>query len=128
MSEVSIVAQKVWLIISAFIIGTISVGAIAVIAWWFITNFSIYAKSIREEPTNSRNSYAAIADAGWSNYLNMKERYDFVVMEYERTLAKKDQKIELMEEWDLQRMKRISQLEKQLTDNGIEPNKLEFVA
>lgn len=114
MDEVSIVAEKSWLIISTCIIAVMAVGAIAVIVWWFITNFTVYGKKIRDDSNSRLEGYAAAADAGWSGYISMKDKYNKAVYDYEEKLDK-------MEEWDLKRINYIDKLRKQLRDNGIEP-------
>jgi hypothetical protein len=114
MNEVSIAAQRAWIIISTCIIVVMAVGAVAVLVWWFVTNFSGYEKKIRREDAVRQAPYAAAADIGWTRYYEIKDLYQQSVKEYES-------KINRLEKWDRKRIKRIKDLEKQLRDNGIEP-------
>lgn len=114
MNELQIAAEKSWIIISTCIIAVMAVGAIVVLVWWFITNFTVYGKKIRDESNNRLEGYAAAADAGWSGYISMKDKYNKAVYDYEEKLYK-------MEEWDLKRINYIDKLRQQLRDNGIEP-------
>ena len=64
MNEVSFAAQRAWIIISTCIIVVMAVGAVAVLVWWFVTNFSEYGKKIRREDAVRQERYAAAADIG----------------------------------------------------------------
>ena len=125
MEELSFVAQRSWLIISTCIVVVLSVGAIAVLIWWFVTNFTDYGDRIRKEVSNEENrrsqGFAAAADAGWEGYIAMKDKYNNTVLDYESKLDK-------MEEWDMKRIHYIDALRKQLRDNGIEPIEMEKTA
>lgn len=114
MNEVSFAAQRAWIIISTCIIVVMAVGAVAVLVWWFVTNFSEYGKKIRREDAVRQERYAAAADMGWTRYYEIKDIYQQSVREFES-------KINRLEKWDRKRIKRIKDLEKQLRDNGIEP-------
>ena len=121
MNELSLVAQRTWLIISACIIAVMAVCAIAVVGWWFVENCSDYLNKKKRAEHYRATEYASAADAGWSSYLDMKNRYDYMTNEYELTIERRDKKIASMEEWELKRIERIKQLEDQLRENGIEP-------
>lgn len=121
MEELSFEAQTAWLIISTCIIVVISIGAIAIIAWWFISNFTEYRNHVKEDVNedlillkHSCATYAAAADAGWSQYIDMKDKCNTAEEDFRDYKSR-------VEQWDKNKSERIAQLERQLTDNGIEP-------
>lgn len=121
MEELSFEAQRAWLIISTCIIVVISIGAIAIFVWWFISNFTEYRNHVKEDVNadlillkRSCATYAAAADAGWSQYNEMKDKCNTVEEDFRVYKSR-------VEQWDKNKSERIAQLERQLTDNGIEP-------
>ena len=121
MEELSFAAQRAWLIISTCIIVVISFGAIAIFAWWFISNFTEYRKHVRDDVSadlillkRSCATYAAAADVGWSQYIEMKDKCNTAEEDFRDYKSR-------VEQWDKNKSERIAQLERQLTDNGIEP-------
>jgi hypothetical protein len=121
MSELQIAAERSWMIISTCIIVVLAAGAIAVLVWWIIKS----AKDLKHEQ-NSQADYnnellehfcktnAVAADAGWGNYIDMKDKYERLSEEY---TDYKDR----VSRWDANKTDRIKQLEKQLKDNDITP-------
>lgn len=114
-------AQKTWMFISACIICGLTLSGIAVLVWWIIKS----AKDLKHEQ-NSQADYnnellehfcktnAAAADAGWGNYIDMKDKYERLSDEY---TDYKDR----VSRWDANKTDRIKQLEQQLKDNDITP-------
>ena len=120
-NELQATAEKVWLIISACVVVVLGIAAIAVLIWWVVENI----KELRKEQNiqlnynkqnleHQRDVNAAAADAGWSNYIELKHMH-------ERSVEKYEDQIESMGEWDLKRIKYIEALKRQLRDNGIVP-------
>lgn len=120
-SEVQIAAEKAWIIISTSIIVVLGVAAIAVLVWWVVENIKDMRREKNKDNScniemlkHSSETSAAAADAGWSGYICMRDKYNKAVSDYEDKLDK-------MQEWDLKRINYIDKLRKQLIDNGIEP-------
>ena len=120
-SEVQIAAEKAWIIISTSIIIVLGIIAIAVVVWWVVESIkdmrreqNIQMNFDKKNLEHQRDVNAAAADAGWSGYISMKDKYNKAVYDYEEKLDK-------MEEWDLKRINYIDKLRQQLRDNGIEP-------
>lgn len=121
MDELTILAQRVWLIMSACIISVMAAGAIAVIAWWLIANIKDFKKDAEKETACEIEKWkrqslinAAAADAGWGNYIDKNEQYENATKEYGKKISEYDS-------WDAKKSERIKNLEKQLRDNGITP-------
>lgn len=121
MNELQIAAEKTWMIISACIVIVLGIIAIAVVVWWVVENIkdmrrqqNIQMNFDKKNLEHQRDVNAAAADAGWSGYISMKDKYNKAVDDYEEKLDK-------MEEWDMKRINYINKLRQQLRDNGIEP-------
>lgn len=114
-------AQKTWMFISACIVCGLTLSGIAVLVWWIIQN----AKDMKREQ-NQENEHndellrhicatnAAAADAGWGNYIDMKDKYEKLSDEYADYRDR-------VASWDVNKTDRIKQLEQQLKDNDITP-------
>ena len=114
-------AQKTWMFISACIVCGLTLSGIAVLVWWIIQN----AKDMKREQ-NQENEHndellrhicatnAAAADAGWGNYIEMKDKYEKLSDDF-------DAYKKFAEKWDANKTEQIGKLEKQPKDNGITP-------
>ena len=121
MDELSILSQKIWMFMSACIIGVMAVSAVAVIAWWLMSIIKDFKKDASKETEIEVEKWkrqsminAAAADAGWGNYIDKdteckkaKETYEIKISEYD--------------DWDAKKSNRIKKLEQQLRENGIDP-------
>lgn len=115
-----------WLVICICIVVVISVITVAVVIWWLSKAYD--DKSRAERYRVSSSSFAGCADEWLTKYYKEKEDHADTIDFYTGALERKDRKIESLIEWDEKKTERISQLEKQLADNGIKPDKWEFVA
>jgi hypothetical protein len=120
-TEVSAYSQKVWMFTSACIIAAICIVAILVVIWWFVTNFTDYDKKIRREECMRREPYAQAADDWLYKYYQKDDELKRTVKGFNNVIYEKNAQIAYMEKWDEKRIKRISELENQLRENGIEP-------
>jgi flagellar basal body-associated protein FliL len=121
MNELQITAEKTWMIISTCIVIVLGIIAIAVVVWWVVENIkdmrrqqNIQMNFDKKNLEHQRDVNAAAADAGWSQYIDMKDKCNSIKDEYIDYKSK-------VEQWDKKRSERIRQLEKQLRDNGITP-------
>lgn len=121
MDNLQIVAQRSWLIISACIVVVMSVAAIVLLVWWLVMNIKDFRRMARQDAAKdiefmkrNCNTYAAAADAGWSQYIDMKDKYTKLTDDFNN--FKK-----FAEKWDANKAEHIGKLEQQLKDNGITP-------
>ncbi len=121
MDELQIAAQRSWIIISTCIIVVLAVSAIVVLIWWIVMNYKDFKRDAKMDAQkdidlmkHNCETFAAAADAGWSQYIDMKDKCNSIKDEYSDYKDK-------VEQWDKKRSERIRQLEKQLRDNGITP-------
>lgn len=115
-----------WLITDICIVVVLAVGAIGVIIWWIRGGNKDSENAKRFRRSSSDN--ASYADDWLNKYYAERDEHAHTVDFYTGVIERKDKKIELMEKWDENRKSRIAQLEKQLRDNGIEPEEWELIA
>lgn len=118
--------QVFWIITDICVVIVLAVIAVTVLIWWIIKAFDDKhkVKTYKESST----AFAGCADEWLSKYYREKEEHANTVNFYTGALERKDRKIDSLIEFDEKKTQRIIQLEKQLKDNGIEPESWEFAA
>ena len=118
--------QIVWAVCQICIIVALAVGAVAAVIWWIIKAFDDKEKI--ENHKSIANGNASSADTWLGRYYDEREAHREDVEYYKRELRRKCDDVDAMLSWDEKRVKRIKQLEKQLKDNGIEPDEWDLAA
>lgn len=126
MERVLTLGEIFWLVTDICIVVVLAVGAISALVWWLLKAFDDKKTIGRYKVSNT--AYAETADEWMNKYYEEKREHAHSVDFYTGAIERKDKKIDLMERWDENRKSRITQLEKQLRDNGIEPEEWELIA
>lgn len=118
--------QVLWGICQVCIIVVIAICAIVATIWWIIKAFEDKGRIATHKNIARENADAA--DIWLNKYYAEREAHESTKEYYKRQLRQKERDVAAMLEWDDKRLKRIEQLEKQLRDNGIEPDKFDMEA
>ena len=115
-----------WLITDICIVVALTVFAIAVIIWWVRGGFNDAHRA--KTYCHSMFTNADCADEWMNKYYEEKREHSDSVTFYTGVVERKDKKIDSLVVWDEKKSKRITQLEEQLRENGIEPVEWDFAA